>query len=61
MPAAEMEQTTSAAPQKENALTVYYFHGCQRSMIEELTKQAIEAKYATEVAGGKIVFQSVNA
>ena len=56
-----MEQTTSAVPQKENALTVYYFHGCQRSMIEELTKQAIEAKYATEVAGGKIVFQSVNA
>lgn len=58
------EQTTSAVPQMDGVLTVYYFHGNQRCMtcnkIEQLTKQAVEEKYADELASGKIVFRAVN-
>ena len=62
--AAGTERTISAVPQKDDVLTVYYFHGDQRCMtcnkIEQLTKQALEKKYADELASGKIVFRAVN-
>jgi len=58
------EQVSSGAPQNANAMVVYYFHGNQRcftcNKIEELTKQAIEAKYAKELADGNVIFKSVN-
>ena len=45
-------------------MVVYYCHGNQRcftcNKIEELTKQAIEAKYAKELVDGSVVFKSVN-
>ncbi len=51
-------------PVRSDALTVYYFHGTQRCMtcnrIEELAKAAIQAKYADELADGRVVFRSVN-
>lgn len=61
---AGMEQTTSAEPQKNDVLAIYYFHGNKRCMtcnrIEQLAKQAVEKKYADELASGKIVFRAVN-
>ena len=63
-PAVRTEQTTPAVSQKKDPLTVYYFHGNQHSMtcnkMEQLTRQAVEEKYAEELASGKIVFRSVN-
>lgn len=49
---------------KKGVLFVYYFHGNKRCMtcnrIEELTKQALQAKFAGQLADGKVVFRSVN-
>ncbi len=63
-PTAGTGQTISAVPPMTDVLTVYYFHGNQRCMtcnkIEQLTKQAVEKKYADELASGKIVFRAVN-
>jgi len=54
----------AAAPVSDKALTVYYFHGTQRCMtcnrIEELTRTALESKFAAELKAGNIVFRSVN-
>ena len=51
-------------PVAENVLKVYYFHGTQRcftcNKIEELTKEAINSKFAQELADGKMVFYSIN-
>jgi len=55
---------TGDVPAKSDVLTVYYFHGTQRCMtcnrIEELAKAAIQARYAEELADGRVVFRSVN-
>lgn len=63
-PTAGTEQATSVAPQTDDVLTVYYFHGNKRCMtcnkIEQLTKQAVEEKYSGELASGNIVFLPVN-
>ncbi len=52
------------APQSEEILAVYYFHGTKRCMtcnrIEALTNQAIEAKYASNLADGSIKIIPVN-
>ena len=63
-PVAGTEQTAPAVPQQETVPTVYYFHGNQRCMtcnrIEQLTRQAVEEKYAKELAAGKLLFRPVN-
>ncbi len=52
------------APVSDKVLTVYYFHGTRRcttcNRIEELTKKALEAKFASELKSGRIVFRPVN-
>ncbi|MGE4300515.1 MAG: nitrophenyl compound nitroreductase subunit ArsF family protein [Victivallaceae bacterium] len=53
-----------SSPIKDKVLTVYYFHGDRRCMtcnkIEEITRKAVEDKFAPELADGTVVFRSVN-
>lgn len=54
----------SAGVVKENAVTVYYFHGAQRcftcNTIEALTRKAIDDAYSAGLKAGDIVFRSIN-
>lgn len=49
---------------QKGVLFVYYFHGNKRCMtcnrIEALTKEALQAKFAGQLADGKLIFRSVN-
>ena len=58
------QKNASAVARMDDVLTVYCFHGNRRCMIcskiEQLTKQALEEKYAGALASGKIVFRAVN-
>ena len=49
---------------QKGVLFVYYFHGNKRCMtcnrIEALTKETLQAKFAGQLADGKLIFQSVN-
>ena len=51
-------------PTGVGALNVYYFHGNQRCMtcnkIEELTRAALQDRFAKEIAGGRVAFRPVN-
>ena len=53
-----------ANPAAEGALTVYYFHATRRcqtcNRIEALAREAVETMFADEIAGGRLVFKSLN-
>ena len=52
------------APAAEGVLSVYYFHATRRcqtcNKIEALAREAVETTYADEIAGGRLVFKSLN-
>ncbi len=56
-------QDTAAIPEQDT-MTVYYFHGNQRSAtclkFEALTKEVLEADYAQELGEGRLRFLPVN-
>ena len=53
-----------ATPAADGALTVYYFHATRRcqtcNKIEALAREAVETTFADEIAGGRLVFKSLN-
>jgi small redox-active disulfide protein 2 len=53
-----------ATPAAEGVLNVYYFHATRRcqtcTRIEALAREAVETKFAGEIADGRVVFKSLN-
>lgn len=56
--------TAVATPTAEGVLNVYYFHATRRcqtcTRIEALAREAVETKFAGEIADGRVVFKSLN-
>ena len=62
--AAAAAGSIAAVPVSDKTLTVYYFHGTRRCMtcnrIEELTKKALDSKFAARLKAGTLVFRSID-